>query len=788
MLYFLAFAVGAGHAAFYAYPLPLGAIALIIVLLLVAQIYYNRFWLGIVAACLFGTALGSWQVQIINDRQLPHEFEGTDHLITFSIESIPKNSHRSSRFLARVLKVECVADACPDLVGQVVRLGWYQSTEPPQAGQIWQALVRLKRPRGFVNPGGFDYQAWVLGQDVSATGYIRPGPTHFKDKVNNLASIRGNVKDAVLADGRNLSYKRFYAALLVGDQGDLKADDWATLQATGTIHLMAISGLHIGIIAMWGFALGALGGRVLGACSGGSGLLSHRWVSPVFSCLLGVLYAALAGFSIPTQRAVLVCLLANLGFVLGIRANAGALLALVLAMVTVTEPLAWTDRGFWLSFLAVAVLLFALGGRIRRAGQGLLSAQWVLAIGLLLPLLILGQPASLVSPAANLLAVPLVSLVVVPGLFIAALLEGLSPFAAQAILQVVDFSFHGLWLALEWLAHLPQALWWPKVPLTPLTILLGSLGIVLLLTPTALRVQMLGALLLLGCLFSRDRTSPELKLSVLDVGQGLAVVIEQAQPKQTWLFDAGPRYSDDFEAGGRIIAPYLMRRGVGEVSLIVSHRHVDHSGGALGLAARIPVRRLLYGDRLEIPSDTHGYCRAGQSWQQGRVLYQILWPDDPEQAEANPTSCVLLLTLVGAKGVQRILLTGDIGRREEWQILERLPKPIDIVVAPHHGSRTSSSLAFIEAIEPRYVVFSAGFRNRHGHPHASVVERYRAAGATTFNTATDGAIIFSLDGGDLLNIKQTRVSEARLWHGPVASSPNKSGMIRHQNNESGRGR
>jgi competence protein ComEC len=752
-------AAGVLQAPFYQTPLPWAPLLLAALSLYVVS---RRAWATLPACLLLGLAFGTWHLQLKCNAQLAPQFERQSFDLIFQIVSIPRDGDRAQVFLARVKEVFCTEGVCPEelqLRSGRVRLSWYGNSKELEPGQIWRAQAKLRRPRGMVNPDGFDYHAWLLAQDVIATGYIsRPGEYLGESFV--WSSVRHGV-DTQLARTHSSPYRRFWSALLIGEQSLMTQADWATLQATGTVHLLVISGLHIGLAATGCFLIGAVLARIMTLLHSGSNLRWMHYLPPLCACLGAISYAALAGFSIPTQRALVACLAIMSCRILGLHFSAFTLLGLAALAVAVTEPFASMSSGFWLSFLAVTVLFYCFGGRKRANAAGVVvRTQLILALGLLLPLLMFGQGASLVSPLANLVAVPVVSLVMVPLLLIAALCSQVLPELSSLLMQVLDWIFGWLWWFLEWMRDWPVPLWWPATALSPLTVLLAAVGVVLLLAPAGLQLRCLGGVWIFLALFIRPQPDFLLRLTVLDVGQGTAVLLET--PGETWLYDTGPKFSEQFDAGSRIVAPYLRSRGVRQLNLIVSHDDMDHAGGAAGIDAAFRLSRVLYGEPVTTLPELGEPCRAGQSWWQDQVLWQVLWPVDGTQ-EGNSASCTLLLTVATDQGAIRLLLPGDIDRKVEAQLLEQFPEGVDWVLAPHHGSNSSSSLVFVRQLAARHVVFSAGFNNAYGHPHPRVVQRWETGGATLYNTATDGALVFTWRAQGL-EVERLRHSRRRLWH------------------------
>jgi competence protein ComEC len=759
LLYLWSFAAGIIHIPVYSFPwsVPLLACAALACLLLAR---YQKVFMGALACGFLGMALGSWNLQRLCAAQLSPQFDQSVHSVTFTIVSIPRKSPASQAFVAEINAVDCTDAECPvELLQRRVRLSWYRAQQEVQAGQIWRGPVKLRRPRGTVNPHGFDYHAWLLAQDVVATGSVRKA-----EQIGQRwtwAGYRAALAQSLL-DGGESPYRRFWAALLIGEQSEISQDDWARLQATGTVHLLVISGLHIGLVAGWCFLLGGVFGRVVGICHRGSNALIMQWLPPLLACVGAAYYAALAGFSIPTIRALVACLALMLCRVFGLNLSPFTLLGVALAVVGLNEPLAWESAGFWLSFLAVALLFYVFSGRSQQKPLwAFLVTQPMMALGLTLPLWLIGQGTSLSGPVANLIAVPVVSFVLVPALLVAALLDPLLPGVAEWLLVQMDRVFDWLWWFLGYLQSLPAALWWPGRTLDTFDLVLISAGVLLLLAPAGLRVRGIGIIWLVVALASEERPDYLLRVTVMDVGQGQAVILQT--PGKTWLYDAGPAFSDNFDAGSRIVAPYLRHLGVRQLDMMISHADLDHAGGAQSIATAFTVDRLLLGEPYDALPGAGELCRQGQTWQEDAVTFTILWPPADHRLSGNNSSCVLLLELPTAQGVARLLLPGDADRSVERKLLEVLAGPVDWVLAPHHGSNSSSSYRLLYRLRPQHVVFSAGYQNRYGHPHPKVEQRYAEMGTTSYNTATDGALVFTWRR-EGLEVTKAREQRVRLWH------------------------
>lgn len=608
-----------------------------------------------------------------------------------------------------------------------IRLAWY-SAPPVRAGETWRLAVRLKRPHGLVNPQTFDYEAWLLAQRIGATGTVKSGER--VQPAEGLGAWRDRLRQRLLAtpaQGREGAL----AALVLGDGSGLSTADWQVLQNTGTVHLMVISGQHIGLLATFLYGLVAGLARL--------GFWPRTWPWLPCACVLAfsgaLAYGLLAGFAVPVQRA---CVMVGLVLLWRWRfRHLGVWLPLLLALVAVLllEPLASLQAGFWLSFAAVALLILIFSGRLGAWPwwRTLTRAQWAMAIGLLPLLLALGLPVSASGPLANLLAVPVVGLLVVPLALLGTLLLPV-PWLGAGLLWLAGAALDLLFSLLAQLA-----LWLPAwLPSTlPLWAwLLVALGALVLLLPAALPLRSLGALLLLPLLFSPPQRPEHGRAEVwmLDVGQGLALLVRTRQ--HALLYDAGPRFGD-FDTGERVVLPSLRALDVrGLDLLLVSHADNDHAGGVAAIKRGLAVRQVLSGEPDKLaPLLQAEACVSGQHWQWDGVKFSTWrWA---AATDGNQASCVLRIEANG----ERMLLTGDIDSRAELALLDSgLELRAEWLLAPHHGSRGSSSPALLAGVAPVGVLISRGQHNAFGHPHAEVIARYRALETRLYDTVEHGAV------------------------------------------------
>ncbi|NIP74297.1 MAG: DNA internalization-related competence protein ComEC/Rec2 [Gammaproteobacteria bacterium] len=698
------------------------------------------------------------------DRRLPEALEGSDLVAEGSIASVPQQRARSTRFAFQIIRLLREGSAVP-APGRV-RLSWYGQPPPLRAGDRWRLTVRMKRPSGFMNPGGFDYEGWLFHHGYAATGYVRADPANRRlgpPPFPALDRLRQHIALSVDQVLQGRPQRGTIKALAIGERGDVSPAHWEVLTRTGTSHLLAISGLHIGLVA----GLVFFGVRRLWTLWPALSSWRPAVKAAALSAMGAALgYAALAGFSVPTRRALIMLAVGMGALVLQRGVRPSRVLALALAAILVLEPLSVLEAGFWLSFGAVAVLLYGVTGRVGPRGPWWRwgRAQWLVALGLLPLTLLFFQRASVVAPLANLVAVPWVSLLVVPAVLGGVALLGVSPAAGGWLLGLAERALGLLWQPLAWLAGQPFAQWTQPAP-PAWALAFAVLGALLLLAPRGLPGRSLGALLLLPALLVRPPAPPPgtARLCQLDVGQGLAVVVRTH--RHVLVYDTGARFSPRFDAGSAVVAPYLRSQGVRRIDrLVLTHGDNDHIGGLQGLTARTKVSDWLAGEPEAVRGVPARACRAGESWRWDGVSFSVLHPSPEDDGlHGNDRSCVLRVDAGGAAA----LLTGDIQAPVERRLLGRSPGALaaDVLVAPHHGSNTSSTPGFVSAVRPRYVLFAVGYRNHYGFPRPRVVARYRALGARVLDSARHGALCLLLDSGQgVRDLRSYRREGRRYWN------------------------
>jgi len=736
-------------------------------LLSLAFVRYHKTAAWFVLGVTLGLARGAWHGEHVLAAGLPLPCEGLDLEVRGRVLDMPHERRWGAgrgvgtELLLAILPVRQHEPGC-NWRGGKARVTAAARIDV-QPGEILALTVRLRRPWGLLNPGGDDAQARAVERGIVAVGSVRPhslvrleSPRWYRSPHQR---VRLRLRQALLERDLPPATRAVLMALTIGDRSDMSSAQWRLFQQLGINHIVVVSGLHIGLLAGLGLLLGGVLGR-LAVIAGYQG--SAQTVGIVFAMALAAGYAALAGFGLPTVRALVAVLAVAVCRLGGRHRSAWQGLLLGLAVIALLQPMAALSPGFWLSFGAVAAILWVLLWQpALRAWRLALVVQGVLGLALLPLTGWWFGSGSLIAPLVNLLVVPLASFWVVPAALSAAAATLVVPVAAPQLWSVAAWPVQHF---LDVMGRVPAeylALALLPVSPTPMTAGLAMAGTLLLVLPLGSCRWLLVPLLWLPILWepqSRELPPTRAVLTILDVGQGTAVVWRQRG--YTLVYDTAGGGPGGMPVAERTLVPYLRRSGVRTIDdVVVSHADTDHAGGIGTLLQHFHVKRVLTGQPLERHPSRQ--CRAGQVWRQGDTVLQLLGPSEYDSGSNNDLSCVLRIIA----GDFVALLPGDVGRAREQGLASywREDLAASVLLAPHHGSRTSSSHTFIKWVGPQYVVFSSGYRSRFGHPHPEIVTRYRLGGATILNTAESGALEFIIDNGRVLRVQQARQNSRRYW-------------------------
>ncbi len=764
------------------------AISVCLCFLLLAVVCHRDIALIISVAFVLGVA---WHLCWALGRQqqmLPSQLEGHDLLVEGRVIGLPQTGNRAQSFTL------VVTESGSLMPGSKLQLSYFT---PPQKkerspatfrpGDRWQLTVRLKQVHGFANPGNHDREAFLFRNGFAGTGYVRGeadrwgvsnpdnrllGQTRF-----SISALRGSFLGLLETQLQTLRHSDLIVALVLGEKSKLGSSRWELFSATGTNHLFVISGLHIGLITLFSFSLYGCVIRLIPArcCP-----WPTQRAAAGLAMLTAVSYSLMAGWGLPTQRACIMILLLLSSYLTDRRPDLWFRFLVALAAVLSLDPLATTSMGFWLSFLAVAALLFSGQAPVAHGGTGnkrLFSwynclaygrAQWAVFVGLFLPLTVLMGQIPLLAPIANLIAIPVLGFILLPLLLIGTVLLLLNLRWAEHLLSIADSVLHLLIGTLQFLAELfgQQALLLIPPP-SLLQFLFIVPGILLLLLPIGFPFRILTIPLLVSAM--REAEPGEIsgfEVHVLDVGQGLSVLIRTEN--HSLLYDTGPAVEDQWSAGSAVVVPALRHMGINKLDrILVSHGDMDHAGGLPAVSTAYPGAEVV---RNDIQSTPEIPCAERSRWVWDRVVFTVLHPLDlldsegngGRYASSNNRSCVLQIRF----GEMTALLPGDIEAPVERLLAATLGTRLQssVLIAPHHGSNTSSSYPFLKMVAAEQVIFSSGYGNGFGHPAAPVVQRYIALGAELHDTAQSGMISLSPSAsGEVWDINFYRKEHRRYW-------------------------
>lgn len=705
---------------------------------------------------LFGLLAPFWSLYSLNQQSLDPQLESRIVSLQGTVASIPKVNQRSQsfEFLVDELAVDNQVWRSP----KRIRLTWYQTDITLMPGQVWSLQAKLKRPYGLFNEGGFDYESWLFRHGIRAVGYVY--------KHAQLEGVQGQlinrIRYTIAKDIDHYlpaQWSAIVRALSLGDRSKLSPEQRDLIRDTGISHLFAISALHLGMIAGFVYLV------VFHSCRMVIPLTSYmpaQYYAAVLSFVGALTYAALAGFSLPTQRALIMIALVLLKLHLGYRLSFLNTILIAAGVIILWDPLALLAADFWLSFFAVLMILYVTEYRHHPSSwfNYFLYIQLVMSIAMLPLVAFWFHQVPIYAIMTNLIAVPFVVFILLPAVLLTVTCMYVLPDVASFMFNIIIWLLQWFWMLLQNIATLPFA----TVPIygaSWFNVLLALLGVLILFQPRGLKYRYLAIFLFLPMLYpaKNQLDHQEFSITLLDVGQALSVLVQTDQ--HVLLYDSGARFSDRFNASDAVIIPVLKRSAISQLDkVIISHGDNDHIGGMTALAQAITIQEILTSVPQRLQKHHAKPCQAGQSWQWDGVQFDIIHPPSDYAPTGNNASCVLhIYSSYGS-----VLLTGDIEKKAEQLIIKQLPQlSANIMVVPHHGSRTSSTPLWVKQVKPELALFPVGYKNRYGFPHAEVLERYQHYGAKTLISYKTGALT--------VHIKKTGISHhayrhenRRFWH------------------------
>ncbi|MBA3660507.1 MAG: DNA internalization-related competence protein ComEC/Rec2 [Gammaproteobacteria bacterium] len=712
---------------------------------------------------LLGSIFTIWYAQARLSWCLAKEWEGQTVNLKGYVASIPLTELHQTRF--KFLLREVIFKGEKQNVNVYVQLTWRDCKVTLHPGDLWTLHARMKRIHTVQNPGTFDAEAFALQNGSRARGTIvnhAPNKKLAHSYHFPIEQVREIILTRILHVLPHSHVSHWLLALMMGERRQIPQEHWQILRNTGTNHLMAIAGLHIG--ALVGFTIYLIhwlwcrSTRLLLWIPAKQASVSVAWIA-------AICYAALAGFSIPTQRACIMLSVGVLALLLRIKTNPWVVWSQGLLLVLIVNPLSVLSESFWLSFGTIAIIIMTMRGRIHPGGwwwhYG--RIQWIVGIGLIPLSIYFFQQLTLVSFVANTIAIPWVAFLILPFCFVALIFLFLAPNVSLFCLYWADRSLALLWQVLSQCAKFKFASYDIALPDFTLVILL-VIGMIALLLPRGMPGKWLTILFFLPCIFHEPTTPSKASywLTILDVGQGLSIVVQTQN--HTLLYDAGPRYNAEADLGERVVYPYLIQAHVKHLDkVVVSHGDNDHSGGIVSVLKHFNPTDLVTSVPAKLKPMPARLCLAGEKWTWDGVHFSFLYPTQDQLDLGNNSSCVLKIENEFCTS----LLTGDIEKLAEQSLLKHQSGqlPAMQLVAPHHGSKTSGLHAFIETVHPKYVIYATGYRNQYHFPHPSVTAYYDKIGALQLNTANSGAITFRCDPTNRgLKPEQYRLLHHRYWH------------------------
>lgn len=687
----------------------------------------------------------------VMESYLDEKFLNKSILVKGHVFNLAQQSHDKSRFVFSVNQP----------FNARVQLSWYGKNLPLLTpGDQYQLLVKLKHNNSYQNIAGFDYEKHLFSNNIHATGYVKKSIDNqfiANSGLSSIHTIRENIRQSIQPVLQIFEFSGVMNALIIGDRSLISDNHWQLFQSTNTTHLSVISGLHIGLVAGLVFWLSQQLWRLCPRC-----LLYAP--SQIFASYLGLIsalsYAVVAGFSVPTQRALIMAGVVFISIILRRNHNIWQLYGLALLLVLMLSPLSVYSIGFWLSFYVVAIIIYAAKQHQNRSYLfRLIYIQLLITIGTMPLVAWFFGVGSIFSPIANLIAIPVFSIIATPFSLIGAVMTGIGlDSLAQYCFMLVNETLALLSIILNFLSQLDFNTW-DFHHRSSVGLILLILLVAVLLSPSGLKFNSIALGLILWIVFwpTPKVDFAKAKITFLDVGQGLSIVVKTQH--HTMLFDTGASYASGFSLGDRVVTPFLKASGVKQIDkLIISHGDNDHIGGLESILENFEVKSILTsaGEKIKQQSQS---CQSGQKWRWDGIDFEILNPNINHSLKGNNASCVLKISNENLS----VLLSADIEKKAEKYLVKTLGNKLksDVLLAPHHGSKTSSSPAFLAAVDPKIVVISSGYKNRFKHPAPIVVNRYENLAIKILNTSCSGQIDILL--GDQLTIQQYRKENARFY-------------------------
>ena len=769
---------------------------------------------------LLSFSWSSWRAEVrLNDKLSPEQ-ENVVTRLSFLVNGLVQDQGESLRFEA-IVQPHAQSGIFPPGIPRHIQVVWRkpdlsQSPLDVRPGQIWRAALIFRKPRGALNPHGFDYEAHLLSRNIRAIGRIRGRPVLLGEdpwmSMQVIVSLaRQHLRTSMRKHVGEMTYGAVLIALAIGDQDSVQAKHWDIFNKTGITHLVSISGSHVTMLAAFGgLSMLWLWKRLRWRERALGEIVPAKVMAAVAALTVAWLYCLLAGWGVPARRTFFMLLVSGLALLTRLPISPSSVLCLAAAVVTLIDPWSPISTGFWLSFAAVAIL-FYVGSQsqvpqiesmcLRQRCWEILKEsarlQWLITLAMVPALAFLFQQVSISSPFANAVAIPIVTFVVTPLALMTAVISCVSSLAplASATAWLGHFAFDWCMIPVTWLADAP----WSSLSVAAMPawcLVLSLLGMTWALQPPGIPVRWIGWTLLLPALSWQPQRLPEGNwwLTALDVGQGGAILV--GTQRHVLLFDSGPRVGSS-DTGQRVVVPVLRALGIKKLDvLVVSHSDIDHAGGLPGLLKEVPVKSAFSSFNLEshlshtqnilqvsspIPRpDQMLACEAGHTWEWDGVIFSFLHPAREVQtvrerppvshvkkkSRSNDQSCVLHIQ--GA--YHSALLPGDIGIKQEKEILQRfdsgaaqLAPFADLVLVGHHGSSTSSSPLFVAQTRAQHAIAQVGYLNRFAHPTQEVENRWKASQAQFWRTDHHGAMVVqSTHKG--LSVRSESIWRKRYWH------------------------